>query len=83
MGLIAEKDDFWDSFIIVLSGIHKQDSIFIGNDGYVGRDTDIYGSAHGGMEFGTRNPKGERMIEYSDYSEYGGMQHIFQERRLI
>ena len=25
-----EKDDFWDSFIIVLSGIPKQESIFIG-----------------------------------------------------
>ena len=33
VGLSAEeKDDFWDSFIIVLSGIHKQESIFIGSD---------------------------------------------------
>ena len=39
VGLSAEeKDDFWDSFIIVLSGIHKQESIFIGSDmnGHVG-----------------------------------------------
>ena len=43
MGLSAEeKDDFWDSFIIVLSGIPKQESIFIGSDmnGHVGRDVD-------------------------------------------
>ena len=33
VGLSAEeKDDFWDSFIIVLSGIPKQESIFIGSD---------------------------------------------------
>ena len=41
VGLSAEeKDDFWDSFIIVLSGIPKQESIFIGRDmnGHVRRD---------------------------------------------
>ena len=46
VGLNAEeKDDFWDSFIIVLSGIPKQESIFIGSDmnGHVGRDVDGYG----------------------------------------
>ena len=33
MGLSAEeKDNFGDNFIIVLSGIPKQDSIFIGSD---------------------------------------------------
>ena len=43
VGLSAEeKDGFWDSFIIVLSGIPKQESIFIGSDmnGHVGRDAD-------------------------------------------
>ena len=59
-----EKDDFWDSFIIVLSGIPKQESIFIGSDmnGHVGRDADGYG----GMWFGTRNAKGERILEFGD-----------------
>ena len=40
-----EKDTFWDSFIIVLSGLPKQESIFIGSDmnGHVGRDADGYG----------------------------------------
>ena len=50
VGLSAEeKDDFWDSFIIVLSGIPKQENIFIGSDmnGYVGRDADGYGGVHG------------------------------------
>ena len=59
MGLSAEeKDDFWDSFIIVLS------SIFIGSDmnGHVGRDADGYG----GMGFGTRNAEGERILEFGD-----------------
>ena len=45
VGLSAEeKDDFWDSFIIVLSGIPKQENIFIGSDmnGHVGRDADGY-----------------------------------------
>ena len=58
VGLSAEeKDDFSDSFIIVLSGIPKQESIFIGSDmnGHVGRDADGYGGVHGGMGFGTRN----------------------------
>ena len=33
VGLSAgEKDVFWDSFIIVLTGISKQDSIFISSD---------------------------------------------------
>ena len=32
VGLSAEEDDFWDSFIIVLPRIPNQDSIFIGSD---------------------------------------------------
>ena len=59
--LIAEKkDDFWDSFIIVLSVTSQQDSMFIGSDlnGHVERDTDSYGDVHGGMGFGTRNAEG-------------------------
>ena len=69
VGLSAdEKDDFWDSFIIVLSGIPKQESIFIGSDmnGYVGRDADRYGGVHGGMGFDTRNADGERILEFGD-----------------
>ena len=65
VGLSAEeKDDFWDSFIIVLSGIPKQESIFIGRDmnSHVGRDADGYG----GMGFGTRNAEGERILEFGD-----------------
>ena len=57
VGLSAEeKDDFWYSFIIVLSGIPKQEIIFIGSDmnGHVGRDEDGYGGVHGGMGFGTK-----------------------------
>ena len=56
VGLSAEADDFWDSFIIVLSGIPKQESIFM-ND-HIGRDADRYG----GMGFGTRNVEGERIL---------------------
>ena len=67
VGLSAEvKDDFWDSFIIVLSGIPKQESIFIGSDmnGHDRRDADGYGGVHGGMGFGTRNAEGERILEF-------------------
>ena len=63
VGLSAEeKDAFWDSFIIVLSGIPKQKSIFIGShmNGHVGRDVDGYGGVHGGMGFGTRNAEGQQ-----------------------
>ena len=63
VGLSAEeKDDFWDNFIIVLSGIPKQESIFIGSEmnGHVGRD------GYGGMGFGTRNAEGERILEFGD-----------------
>ena len=65
VGLSAEeKDDFWDSFIIVLSGIPKQESIFIGSDmnGHVGRDADGYG----GMGFSTRNAEGGRILEFGE-----------------
>ena len=61
VGLSAEeKDDFWDSFIIVLSGIPKQESICIGSNmnGHVG--------VHGGMGFGTRNTEGKRILEFGD-----------------
>ena len=45
-----EKVDFWDSFIIVLSGIPKKDTIsLVDPTGHVGRDTDGYGSVHGVM----------------------------------
>ena len=65
VGLSAEeKDDSWDSFIIVLSGIPEQESIFIGSNmnGHVGRDA--YG--YGGMGIGTRNSEGERILEFGD-----------------
>ena len=69
VGLSAEeKDDFWDSFIIVLSGIPKQEIIFIGSNmnGHVGRDADGYSGVHAGMGFGTRNAEGERILEFGD-----------------
>ena len=52
----------------MLSGNPKQDSIFISRNlnGYVGRDADVYGSAHGGMGFGTTNAGGERILEFTD-----------------
>ena len=65
VGLSAEEnDDFWDSFIIALSGIPKQERIFIGSDmnGHVGKDADGYG----GVGFGTINAEGERILEFSD-----------------
>ena len=65
VGLSAEeKDEFWDIFIIVLSGIPKQESIFIGGDmnDHVGRDADGYG----GMGFSTRNAEGEGILEFGD-----------------
>ena len=48
---VGRRNNFWDSFIIVFSGIPKQDSIFLGRDlnGHVGRDDDGYGGVHGGM----------------------------------
>ena len=48
----------------MLSGIPKQESIFIGSDMncHVGRDADGYGGVHGGMGFGTRNAEGERIL---------------------
>ena len=69
--MLKEKDDFWDSFIIVLSGIPKQETIFIGSDmnGHVGRDADGYGGVHGGMGFGTRNADGEMILEFGDAVE--------------
>ena len=69
VGLNAEeKTDLWDSFIIVLPGILKQESIVIGSDmnGHVGRDADGYGGVHGGLGFGTRNAKRERILEFGD-----------------
>ena len=65
VGLSAEeKGVFWDSFIIVLSGIPKQDGIFIGSNlnGHVGRDADGNGGVHGGMGLGTGNAEGERIL---------------------
>ena len=67
VGLSAEeKDDFWDSFIIVLSGIPRQENIFIDMNGHVGKDADGYGGVHGGMGFGTINAEGERILEFGD-----------------
>ena len=47
----------------MLSGIPKQESMFIG---HVGRDADGYGGVHGGMGFSTRNAEGERILEFGD-----------------
>ena len=63
-----EKDNFWDCFIIVLSGIPRQENIFIGSDmnGHVGRDAERSGGVHGGMGFGTRNAECERILDFGD-----------------
>ena len=69
VGLSAEeKDELYDSFIILFSGIHKQDSTFIGSNmnDHVGRNADGYGGVHGGMGFGTRNAECKSIIEFSD-----------------
>ena len=81
VGLSAEeKDVFWDSFIIILSGIPKQDIIFIGSNlnGHVGRDADGYSGVHGGMGFGTRNAEGERILEYALCIGHGGGNTFFR-----
>ena len=69
----------------MLSGIPKQENIFIGSDmnSHVGRDADGYGGVYGGMGFGTRNAEGGRILEFGDAgSGHGGVQHILQEGRL-
>ena len=69
VGLSAEeKDNFWGSYFIMLSGIPKQDSIFIDNDlnGHIGIHDDGYGGVHGGKGFGTRNAEGGRILEFGD-----------------
>ena len=63
VGLIAEeKDHFWDSFIIVLSGIPKKESSFTGSDmnDHVGRYANGNGGVYGTMGFGTRNTEDEK-----------------------
>ena len=57
--MLCSRDEV-EGFINVISGIHKQDSIFIGGDinRHVGRNADGYGGIHGGMRFGTRNAEG-------------------------
>ena len=51
----------------MLSGIPKQESIFIGSDmnSHVGRDAG-YGGVHGGIGFGTRDAEGEKILEFGD-----------------
>ena len=65
----------------MLSGIPKQESIFIGSDmnGHIGRDADGYGGVHGGMRFGTRNAEGERILEFCDaVGMAGGVNTFFK-----
>ena len=79
MGLSdEEKNNFWDSFIIVLSGIPKQESCS-NMKGHVGRDADVYGGVHVGMRFGTRNAEGERILEFGDAVAWWCVQHIIHE----
>ena len=65
---VGRHNNFWDSFIIVLSVIPRQENIFIGSDmnDHVGRDADGYGGVHGGVGFGTRNAEGEMILEFGD-----------------
>ena len=62
---VGRQQHFWDSFIIVLSVIPKQDSICIGSDmnGHVGRDADGYGGVHGGMGFGDATHSSRRKTQ--------------------
>ena len=41
-------------------------AFFSGIDMNVGRDADDYGSVNDGVRFGTRNAKGERILEFGD-----------------
>ena len=64
VGLNAEENNFWDNFIIVLSGFPKQEYIFIDSDmnGNVGRYADGYDGVHGDMGCGTRNAVRGRIL---------------------
>ena len=63
----ADKDRFYDqpqSTVALLPA--SETKIVVGDwNGHVGADAGVYGAAHGGQGFGTRNTEGERVLEFA------------------
>ena len=63
----AEKDHFYDQLLSALMTVQATDVIiFLGDlNGHVGASADGYGDAHGGQGYSTRNPEGQRILEFA------------------
>ena len=60
------KDLFYASLTEHVSKIEEKDMLIIAGDlnGHVGKSTSGYSNVHGGFGYGTRNPEGERILEF-------------------
>uniref|UniRef100_A0A183F4X6 Endo/exonuclease/phosphatase domain-containing protein n=1 Tax=Heligmosomoides polygyrus TaxID=6339 RepID=A0A183F4X6_HELPZ len=61
------KDEFWSLLDEKTAEVPSQDVIIVAGDlnGHVGAAKDGYG-CHGGLNFGSRNADGERILEYAE-----------------
>ena len=61
------KDKFYETLTQHMTKIGEKDLAILGADlnGHVGKKADGYESVHGGFGYGTRNPEGERVLDFA------------------
>ena len=60
-----DKDAFYEQLLICISTVEHSEIHFIAGDfnGHVGKENVTFDTYHGGKGYGTRNPKGLRILD--------------------
>ena len=81
------KDLFYDNLLAVVSKLGEKEIVLVSGDlnRHVGTSSSGYEGVHGGFGYGTRNPEGERILEFSDATEMIVANTMFKKRdsRLV
>ncbi|VDO19673.1 unnamed protein product [Heligmosomoides polygyrus] len=75
------KDEFWNLLDEKTAEVPSKDVIIVAGDlnGHVGAAKDGY-SCHGGFGYGSRNPDGERILEYAESHSLTIVNTVFRKR---
>ena len=78
-----EKEEFWRQVEGVIMNTDINQEVIVGGDmnGHVGQVANGFHEAHGNFGYGTRNAKGERILEFAEAMGYVVTSTLFKKRQ--